>query len=183
METRSPDPAGDRYIPAWERARTAGSTVLPGRSRQRLPRPLAALVLGSAAAMRWSGAGGVHQLRVNLAQVLGQAADSPAVAARGVHSYPRYWREFFGLAGWSLDRIRDAVVFEWLDPVAAARDAGRGVVLGAAAQRQRGPGRSHAGAERAPVRHGVAQRLRPERLYQRFVSHRAALGVEVLPAE
>ncbi|GAA2712616.1 phosphatidylinositol mannoside acyltransferase [Actinoplanes palleronii] len=152
----------------------------------RLPGPVAALAFDAVAAvMRRSGVGGVHQLRVNLAQVLGQPADSTAVTAtadQGVHSYLRYWREFFGLAGWSPDRIRDTVVFESLDRVAAARDAGRGVVLAL----------PHSGnwdlAGAALVLNGhrfttVAERLRPERLYQRFVSHRAALGIEVLPAD
>ncbi|UQU62413.1 hypothetical protein COUCH_25685 [Couchioplanes caeruleus] len=114
------DRAGRLYDFAW-------------RITPRLPGPVAAFVFDAVAAgMRLSGAGGVRQFQVNLAQVLGQAADGPAVsvaAARGVHSYLRYWREFFGLTGWSRERIRDAVVFESLDLVAAARDAGRGVVL------------------------------------------------------
>jgi lauroyl/myristoyl acyltransferase len=159
---------------------------LAWRVTPRLPEPVAVFVFDSiAAGMRRSGVGGVRQLRVNLGQVLGQAADSPAVtaaAAAGVHSYLRYWREFFGLTGWSRDRIRHTVVFESLDRVAAARDAGRGVVLAL----------PHSGnwdlAGAALVLNGhpfttVAQRLRPERLYQRFVSHRAALGIEVLPAD
>ncbi|MEU8661411.1 phosphatidylinositol mannoside acyltransferase [Actinoplanes philippinensis] len=159
---------------------------LAWRVTPRLPDPVAALVFGGiATGMRWSGAGGVRQLRVNLAQVLGQSVDSPAVTAaagRGVHSYLRYWREFFGLTGWSRDRIRDTVVFESLDRVTAARAAGRGVVLAL----------PHSGnwdlAGAGLVVHGhpfttVAQRLRPEPLYQRFVSHRAALGVTVLPAD
>ena len=100
---------------------------LAWRVTPRLPGPVAALVFDAvAAAMRWSGAGGVHQLRVNLAQALGHAADSPAVTAvagRGVHSYLRYWRELFGLAGWSPERIRDGVVLVYLDWVEAARGA------------------------------------------------------------
>jgi lauroyl/myristoyl acyltransferase len=167
------DLAGRLYDLAW-------------RVTPRLPGPVAAVVFDAVATgMRWSGVGGVRQLRVNLAQVLGKTPDSPAVtaaAARGVHSYLRYWREFFGLAGWSPDRIRDTVVFESLDRVATARDAGRGAVLAL----------PHSGnwdlAGAALVLNGhrfatVAQRLRPERLYQRFVTHRAALGMEVLPAD
>jgi phosphatidylinositol dimannoside acyltransferase len=154
------------------------------RVTPRLPGPVAALVFGSvAAAMRWSGAGGVRQLRINLAQVLGQAPDSPAVAdaaARGVHSYLRYWREFFGLTGWSRDRIRRAVVFESLDRVATTRAAGRGVVLAL----------PHSGNwDMAGVwlvqNHGVfttvAERLRPESLFNRFVAYRESLGFEVIP--
>ncbi|GIE76413.1 hypothetical protein Aph02nite_23630 [Actinoplanes philippinensis] len=159
---------------------------LAWRVTPRLPDPVAAFVFdGIATGMRWSGAGGVRQLRVNLAQVLGQAVDSPAVTAAaglGVHSYLRYWREFFGLTGWSRDRIRDTVVFESLERVAAARAAGRGVVLAL----PHSANWDLAGA--GLVVHGypfttVAQRLRPESLYQRFVSHRAALGATVLPAD
>jgi len=180
------DSRAGSYHPGVDDDLTSRLYDVAWRVTPRLPGPIAALVFDSVAAgMRWSGAGGVRQLRVNLAQVLGQAADSPAVtaaAARGVHSYLRYWREFFGLAGWSRDRIRDAVVFESLDRVAAARDAGRGVMLAL----------PHSGnwdlAGAALVLSGhrfttVAERLRPERLYQRFVSHRAALGIEVLPAD
>ncbi|WP_433796229.1 phosphatidylinositol mannoside acyltransferase [Actinoplanes sp. CA-252034] len=159
---------------------------LAWRVTPRLPDPIAALVFDSIAiGMRWTGAGGMRQLRANLAQVLGRPADSPAVtttAARGVHSYLRYWREFFGLTGWSRDRIRDTVVFESLDRVTTARDTGRGVLLAL----------PHCGnwdlAGAALVLSGhefttVAQRLRPEGLYQRFVNHRTALGIEVLPAD
>jgi phosphatidylinositol dimannoside acyltransferase len=173
MIRRREDPAGRLYGLAW--------WVTP-----RLPGPVAAFVFDAVATgMRWSGAGGGRQLRLNLAQVLGRPADSPevtAAAARGLHSYLRYWREFFGLAGWSRERIRDAVILEALDRVAAARASGRGVVLAL----------PHSGnwdlAGAALVLSGhpfttVAQRLRPERLYQRFVHHRAALGVEVLPAD
>ena len=52
---------------------------------------------------------------------------------------------------------------------------------GAAAQRQLGHGRGVAGADTYGTFTTVAERLKPESLYRRFIDYRESLGFEVLP--
>jgi phosphatidylinositol dimannoside acyltransferase len=97
-------------------------------------------------------------------------------------SYARYWREAFRLP--SMDhqelarRLNESATGG--EHVAAALDAGRGVVLAL----------PHSGNwDMAGVwltnTHGafatVAERLKPESLYKRFLDYRESLGFEVLP--
>ncbi|MEH3133277.1 MAG: phosphatidylinositol mannoside acyltransferase [Mycolicibacterium neoaurum] len=128
--------------------------------------------------------GGPAQLRKNLARVIGvppaQVPDSLVRAS--LASYGRYWREAFRLP--SMDHV--AVAARVQDRVAGhhhvetALQAGRGVVLAL----------PHSGNwDIAGVwltnTYGrfatVAERLKPESLYQRFVDYRESLGFEVLP--
>ncbi|MEE2033903.1 phosphatidylinositol mannoside acyltransferase [Rhodococcus chondri] len=128
--------------------------------------------------------GGPQQLRRNLARVLGvppeQVPDD--LIRRSVRSYARYWREAFRLPSMDLDATAaaiDSAVMgqEHLDSALAA---GRGAILAL----------PHSGnwdiAGVWCVRHcdgltTVAERLRPESLYQRFVDYRESLGFEILP--
>jgi lauroyl/myristoyl acyltransferase len=128
--------------------------------------------------------GGPQQLRKNLARVVGVApADVPADLVRAsLASYARYWREAFRLP--SMDH---QVLAHELDEatiggehVAAALEAGRGAVLAL----------PHSGNwDLAGVwltnTYGrfatVAERLKPESLYKRFLDYRESLGFEVLP--
>lgn len=128
--------------------------------------------------------GGPEQLRKNLARVVGVApADVPDDLIRAsLASYARYWREAFRLP--SMDH---RVLARQLDEaavggehVAAALDAGRGAILAL----------PHSGNwDMAGVwltnTHGrfatVAERLKPESLYKRFLDYRESLGFEVLP--
>jgi lauroyl/myristoyl acyltransferase len=128
--------------------------------------------------------GGPVQLRKNLARVLGVApADVPdALMRASLASYARYWREAFRLPTMNhralARQLHDSVAGkEHLD---AALAAGRGVVLAL----------PHSGNwDMAGVwlvqTHGtvttVAERLKPESLYRRFVAYRESLGFEVLP--
>ena len=137
-----------------------------------------------AGAVYASRGGGPDQLRRNLARVLGVApAEVPDGAVRAsLASYARYWREAFRLP--SMDH---RVLARRLDEastggesVAAALDAGRGAILAL----------PHSGNwDMAGVwltnTHGrfatVAERLKPESLYKRFLDYRESLGFEVLP--
>jgi len=128
--------------------------------------------------------GGPDQLRKNLARVVGVApADVPEDLIRAsLASYARYWREAFRLPSMDhqvLARELDAATLGG-DHVAAALAAGRGVVLAL----------PHSGNwDLAGVwltnTYGrfatVAERLKPESLYKRFLAYRESLGFEVLP--
>lgn len=128
--------------------------------------------------------GGPEQLRKNLARILGvRPAEVPGSLIRAsLASYARYWREAFRLP--SMDhRVLAARLQELVEGdghVADALAAGRGAVLAL----------PHSGNwDMAGVwltnTYGrfatVAERLKPESLYQRFVDYRESLGFEVLP--
>jgi lauroyl/myristoyl acyltransferase len=147
--------------------------------------------IGADLATRQGGAG-VRQLRANLARVVPSA--SPAqldlLVRDGMRSYARYWCEAF-----RLPTMDAAEVHARLDPFLTGRgpflealQAGRGVVFAV----------PHSGNWDAagvwlvetlrrlglpPGFTTVAQRLRPESLYRRFVAYRESLGFEVVAAE
>lgn len=128
--------------------------------------------------------GGPDQLRKNLARVIGvEPADVPGSLMRAsLASYARYWREAFRLPTMNhvkLVRQLDEVV-AGQQHLEAALAAGRGAVLAL----------PHSGNwDMAGVwlvqTHGrfitVAERLKPESLYKRFIDYRESLGFEVVP--
>lgn len=137
-----------------------------------------------AAARYAARGGGPDQLRKNLARVLRvPPADVPdALMRASLASYARYWREAFRLPSMDLTelgrRLQDSVRGE--DNLDAALRAGRGAVIAL----------PHSGNwDMAGVwlaqSHGtfttVAERLKPESLYRRFIAYRERLGFEVLP--
>jgi KDO2-lipid IV(A) lauroyltransferase len=98
----------------------------------------------------------------------------------GMRSYLRYWCDAFRLPDWDAERLRTSVRVEGDTPVRAALAEGRGVVmfLGHLGNWD------HAGAwstlELAPVT-TVAERLRPEELFEQFLGFRRRLGMTILP--
>jgi lauroyl/myristoyl acyltransferase len=125
----------------------------------------------------------VRQLRANLARVLPDArpAALEATTREGVRRYLRYWSEAFRLPSWSPERLRETFVLEQgLDDLDAAVGAGNGAVM----LTSHSGNWDHAGAW-ACDRYGslvtVAERLKPEGLYDKFVAYRESLGMEVLP--
>ncbi|MEU7138798.1 phosphatidylinositol mannoside acyltransferase [Nocardia sp. NPDC046473] len=122
-----------------------------------------------------------NQLRRNLARVIGGTpAEVPdELIQASVRSYARYWREAFRLP--SMDHAAiGQLVLEGKSHLEAALAAGRGAVLVL----------PHSGNwDMAGVwlvqNHGtfatVAERLKPESLFERFVAYRESLGFEVFP--
>ncbi|MEE6139623.1 phosphatidylinositol mannoside acyltransferase [Mycobacterium sp. 050128] len=128
--------------------------------------------------------GGPDQLRKNLARVVGvppaQVPDSLMRAS--LASYGRYWREAFRLPSMDYRALARRVdeTFVGADHIDAALAAGRGVVLAL----------PHSGnwdmaglwlAQTRGTFTTVAERLKPESLYRRFIAYRESLGFEVLP--
>ena len=127
---------------------------------------------------------GTRQLRRNLARVVPRAgsAELDALVRDALRSYARYWCEAFRLP--SMD---PATLHDQVDPhitgqenLNAALAEGNGVVVAL----------PHSGNFDVvgvwAVRHyggltTVAERLRPESLFQRFVAYRESLGFEILP--
>jgi lauroyl/myristoyl acyltransferase len=137
-----------------------------------------------AGALYASRNGGPAQLRKNLARVIGVAPkEVPGGLMRAaLASYARYWREAFRLPTMNHQalgrRLAELVVGD--DHLDAALADGRGAVMAL----------PHSGNwDMAGVwltqTHGrfttVAERLRPESLYRRFIDYRESLGFEVIP--
>jgi len=128
--------------------------------------------------------GGPVQLRRNLARVIGAApADVPdALMRASLASYARYWREAFRLPAMDhralARQLHDSVLGK--EHLEAALSAGRGVVLALPHS-----GNWDMGGVWLAETHGtfttVAERLKPESLYRRFIGYRETLGFEVLP--
>ncbi|KAF0847542.1 phosphatidylinositol mannoside acyltransferase [Nocardia caishijiensis] len=143
------------------------------------PEPLARKVFDLGADRAAKG-GGPVQLRRNLARVLGVApAEVPDDLIRAsMRSYARYWREAFRLP--SMDHTTIDYYVAGLEHLDAALDEGRGVIFVL----------PHSGnwdmAGVWLVQHydtftTVAERLKPESLFERFVAYRESLGFEVFP--
>ncbi len=128
--------------------------------------------------------GGPDQLRRNLARVLGvEPAEVPDdVMAQTMASYARYWYEAFRLP--SMDPAEAAANVHIPDAEVARFDAelakGKGLIFAL----------PHSGNyDMAGVwlvdLHGtfstVAERLKPESLFRRFVEYRESLGFEIFP--
>ncbi|MFG1770007.1 phosphatidylinositol mannoside acyltransferase [Nocardia salmonicida] len=124
--------------------------------------------------------GGPRQLRRNLARVLGVPADQVPddLMRASMRSYARYWREAFRLP--SMDHTEIDYYVGGLENVDAALEQGRGLILVL----------PHSGnwdmAGVWLVQHydnftTVAERLKPESLFERFVAYRESLGFEVFP--
>ena len=126
-------------------------------------------------------AGGVEQLEANLARVHPQAsAEEIRILSRaGMRSYMRYYCEAFRLPKWSRSRITDTFIVDRHHIIDEAMAAGTGIILATAHMANW----DHAGAW-GGIRYGrvssVAERLKPEGLFQRFLELRRSVGVEIL---
>jgi lauroyl/myristoyl acyltransferase len=149
-----------------------------------MPEVLARNAFGAGARYAARG-GGPDQLRLNLARVIGaEPADVPGSLMRAaLASYARYWREAFRLPSMDLPAVAARLneVFVGAEHFAAAHAAGRGAVMAL----------PHSGnwdmagvwlAQNYGTFTTVAERLKPESLYDRFIEFRESLGFEVLPA-
>ncbi|MEU4684194.1 phosphatidylinositol mannoside acyltransferase [Streptomyces xinghaiensis] len=151
---------------------------------RRLPEPAAVRLGRTIADTAWKRRGkSVLRLESNLARVVPEASPErlAELSHAGMRSYMRYWMESFRLPVWSPGRIRAGLEVKDIHLVEEALESGRGVVAAL-------PHLANwdlAGAW-ITTRLGrpfttVAERLKPESLYDRFVAYRESLGMEVLP--
>ncbi|MFD3951656.1 phosphatidylinositol mannoside acyltransferase [Streptomyces albidoflavus] len=151
---------------------------------KKLPEPVAVRLGQTLADTVWKRRGkGVLRLEANLARVVPDAGPErlAELSRAGMRSYLRYWMESFRLPAWSETRIEEGFEPEGLHHLTDGLAAGKGVILalphlgnwdlaGAWVTRNLG----------VPFT-TVAERLKPETLYDRFVAYREGLGMEVLP--
>ena len=149
---------------------------------KRLPERWAYRLFQRVADRSWAKRGkGVTRLEANLARVLGPGADEAAIRAvskQGMRNYLRYWCDAFRLETWSRRRIDETFLVTGKEHLDAAIAEGRGAVV---ALPHMGNW-DHAGAWAAGQYGGivtVAERLKPERLFERFFAYRESLGMKV----
>jgi len=148
--------------------------VLPEKSAYRLFEKLGKIFYSR-------GGKAVKRFRSNLQVVLpsAKADELEEIVIKGISSYFRYWCDTFRFPGWSNQKILDSVTATnenlLKDPVAA----GTGVIVAL----PHSGNWDHAGAyfcaQGIPLV-SVAERVKPEKLFQKFLTYRQAMGMEIL---
>ncbi|MCX4821779.1 phosphatidylinositol mannoside acyltransferase [Streptomyces sp. NBC_01142] len=151
---------------------------------KKLPEPVAAGLGRAIADTAWKRRGkSVLRLESNLARVVPDAGPErlAELSKAGMRSYMRYWMESFRMPTWSAERVRNNVEIKDSHHLTDGLDSGRGVIV--ALPHLANWDLAGVWATRAlgvPFT-TVAERLKPESLYDRFVAYRESLGMEVLP--
>jgi KDO2-lipid IV(A) lauroyltransferase len=137
---------------------------------------------GADLAVRRDGPG-VRRLRANLRRVVGPElpeAELDVLVRKGLRSYARYWLEAFRLPSVPRDEVVATMRLDGVDLLDRCLAEGRGAIVALG----HSGNWDHAGAWAAytgrPVT-TVAERLKPEGLYDRFVAYRESIGITVLP--
>jgi len=150
---------------------------------KRLPPRAAYRTFDLAAEVLWRQRGeGVLQFERNQARIHPDldAAALRELSRRGMRSYMRYWCETFRLPTWSPERVTGTVDLQRKELMDAAVEAGTGAIMVV----NHGGNWDHLGAWGC-LRYGglttVAERLKPEGLYEKFLAYRQSLGMEVVP--
>ncbi|MFG3052907.1 phosphatidylinositol mannoside acyltransferase [Kitasatospora sp. NPDC048239] len=147
-----------------------------------LPEPVARALFERLADTAWRRRGPrVLQLEKNLRRVRPELDEAGLreLSRAGMRSYMRYWMESFRLPVWSRERIARDVQVEGSEQMRATLDSGRGVVVALPHMANWDLAGAWVALEGYPFT-TVAERLKPERLFDRFVEFRESLGMEVL---
>ncbi|WIM94762.1 phosphatidylinositol mannoside acyltransferase [Actinoplanes oblitus] len=147
-----------------------------------LPLPVVRALFTRAADRAWRRNGpGTQRLRRNYQQVVGP--DMPETLVRdGLRSYARYWMEAFRLP--SRSREQNAAGFfmhtESYDEMKGVIAEGNGIVLALPHVANWDAAAAWVVAHDWPMI-TVAERLKPEAVYRKFLDYRESLGMRVLP--
>ncbi|RNE49273.1 phosphatidylinositol mannoside acyltransferase [Corynebacterium alimapuense] len=147
-----------------------------------LPESVARALFNAGADLASDHGRGMEQLRCNLTRVVGAENVTAELVRDSVRSYARYWLEAFRLPSLKDDpelatELAESVIgTEHLDK---SRAAGRGVILTLPHS-----GNWDMAGLFLVAHHGqfatVAERVRPEALFEAFVDYRESLGFEVI---
>ncbi|MEJ4093334.1 phosphatidylinositol mannoside acyltransferase [Corynebacterium accolens] len=168
----------------WDKEDVAAAGYLAGwKVVRRLPQPVARTIFRWVADFASDNGRGMDGLRRNLTRVVGAENVTRELVRDSMRSYMRYWMEAFRLPAIHSDpQLHERLMggLEGLEHFDASAQSGRGVILAL----------PHSGNwDMAGVflvgHYGqfttVAERLRPEVLFDAFVDYREELGFEVLP--
>ncbi|MEU2622788.1 phosphatidylinositol mannoside acyltransferase [Streptomyces sp. NPDC007157] len=149
-----------------------------------LPEPVAVRLGRTVADLAWRQRGkGVERLESNYARVLPDASPERLreLSRAGMRSYLRYWMESFRLPAWSEDRIRTGFAPKDVHHLTDGLASDRGVIIALPHLANWDLAGAWVTTELKTPFTTVAERLKPETLYDRFVAYREGLGMEVLP--
>ncbi|MFB6893347.1 phosphatidylinositol mannoside acyltransferase [Kitasatospora sp. NPDC056327] len=147
-----------------------------------LPEPAARGLFDRLADSAWRRRGKrVLQLEANLLRVRPEADEARLreLSRAGMRSYMRYWQESFRLPVWGRARVLRDVRVDGFEQLREALDSGRGAVITLPHMGNWDLAGAWVAMQGYPFT-TVAERLRPERLFDRFVAFRESLGMEVL---
>ncbi|WP_328324741.1 MULTISPECIES: phosphatidylinositol mannoside acyltransferase [unclassified Streptomyces] len=151
---------------------------------KKLPEPVATGLGRRIADTVWKRRGkSVLRLESNLARVVPGAGPArlAELSRAGMRSYMRYWMESFRLPAWSADRVRGGFDPEDLHHLTDGLATGKGVILALPHMGNYDLAGAWVTTKLGVPFTTVAERLKPETLYDRFVAYREGLGMEVLP--
>lgn len=149
-----------------------------------LPEPVAVRLGRTIADVTWKRRGkGVLRLESNYARVVPDAGPErlAELSRAGMRSYLRYWMESFRLPAWSAERVAAGVDVLDLHHLHDGMAAGKGVVVALPHLANWDLAGAWLTTKLGIPFTTVAERLKPETLYDRFVAYREGLGMEVLP--
>ena len=126
----------------------------------------------------------VKRLRTNLQRTQPQitALDLELLTFRAMRSYMRYWCDTFRFPDWSKQRVQQTVTVENEHLLMDAIAAKTGVIVSL----PHAGNWDHAGAyfcAKGVNLVTVAERLKPEKLFLKFLEYRQDMGMEVLPLD
>jgi lauroyl/myristoyl acyltransferase len=151
---------------------------------KKLPEPVAVRLGRAIADLAWKRRGkGVQRLESNYARVLPDATPErlAELSRAGMRSYLRYWMESFRLPAWSAERIRGGFVAQDVHHLTDGLASDRGVILALPHMANWDLAGAWVTTKLETPFTTVAERLKPDTLYDRFVAYREGLGMEVLP--
>lgn len=163
-------------------AATEWAFTIGWRLTKRMPEAAGRAVFQAAADTMWRRSGdSVQQLERNLSRIdpTWSRAELRDLSRQGMRSYLRYWFEAFRLPSWSPARISGTFDLAGKELMDEAVRSGTGAVMVPCHMANW----DHAGAWGC-LRFGgvttVAERLRPEGLFNQFLAYRQTLGMDVL---
>jgi KDO2-lipid IV(A) lauroyltransferase len=151
---------------------------------KRLPEPVANRLGRDIADLAWRRRGkGVARLESNLRRIVPDVDEERLreLSRAGMRSYLRYWMESFRLPAWSQERVRDGFEPKDIHYLTDGLASGRGVILALPHMGNWDLAGAWVTTKLETPFTTVAERLKPETLYDRFVAYRESLGMEVLP--
>jgi phosphatidylinositol dimannoside acyltransferase len=166
------------------RERVSGAALATGWAAvRRLPHAAVGPVFNGLADQSWiRHTGSVEQLERNLRRVLPDASSRHLreVSRDAVRSYMRYWSEVFRLPDYSPERILSTVRLQGEEHIEAALSSGDGFVIALPHMANWDLAGAWLALAHTPFT-TVAERLKPESLYERFLAYRRSLGMRVVP--
>lgn len=122
---------------------------------------------------------GMQRLHRNLSTVVGADA-SDELMRQAARSYARYWLEAFRLPSLSAEEIKAGFRLDGWELLRDAHKAGTGAIVALPHSGNWDAAGASVAAQGIPIT-TVAERLKPEGLFRRFLAYRESIGLRIIP--